>query len=160
MQPGFVESNLAELKKQLDEVGGLVTPEEWTAIHAAAQGRFENFENIENGVADENGFLPLEPFEPSTRENLPMFPVDRLPQGVADYIKAVSESVQVAPDMIATSVLASAATAVQRKYMVHPVADWMEPLNLYAVTIAEPSERKSPVFQEVTRPIEEYEERR
>ena len=158
MQPGFVESNLAELKKQLDEVGGLVTPEEWTAIHAAAQGRFENFENIENGVADENGFLPLEPFEPSTRENLPMFPVDRLPQGVADYIKAVSESVQVAPDMVATSVLASAATAVQRKYMVHPVADWMEPLNLYAVTIAEPSERKSPVFKEVPRPIEAYEE--
>ena len=117
----------------------------------------KGFGDIGDGVTDENGFLPLAPFEPSTRENLPMFPVDRLPQGIAEYVKAVSESVQVAPDMVATSVLASAATAVQGKYMVHPVSDWMEPLNLYAVTIAEPSERKSPVFKEVTRPIEEYE---
>ena len=113
---------------------------------------------FENETTDENGFLPLNPFEPSTRENLPIFPVDCLPQGIADYVKAVSESVQVAPDMVATSALASVATAVQGKYMVHPVSDWMEPLNLYAVTIAEPSERKSPVFKEVTRPIEEYEE--
>lgn len=163
MQPGFVEGNLAEMRKYLDEYGGNLSPEEWRKIHdkpepAAAPGVFGDFENIENEETDENGFLPLVPFEPSKRENLPMFPVDCLPRSIADYIKAVSESIQVAPDMVATSVLASVATAVQGKYMVHPWGDWMEPLNLYAVTIAEPSERKSPVFKEVTRPIEEYEE--
>lgn len=158
-------------RELLDTVGGLFTPKQWREIHgipetdtrpapmeqSSAAAR-RGFGGIGAGLTDENGFPPLEPFEPSTRDNLPMFPVDRLPQGIADYVKAVSESVQVAPDMVATSILASVATAVQGKYMVHPVADWMEPLNLYAVTIAEPSERKSPVFKEVTRPIEKYEE--
>ena len=174
MQAGFAEGNLAETRELLDTVGGLFTPEQWREIHgipetdtrpapmeqspAAAQRGFGGFEGFGDEARDENGFFPLEPFAPSTWENLPLFPVDRLPQGISNYIKAVSESVQVAPDMVATSVLASVATALQRKYMGHPVSDWMEPLNLYAVTIAEPSERKSPVFKEVTRPIEEYEE--
>lgn len=110
-----------------------------------------------NSVNFVNGFSPLERFEPSTRENLPAFPVDCLPRGIATYIKAVSESIQVSPDMAATVALGTAATTVQGKYVVHPVGDWREPLNIFAATIAPPSERKSPVYKEETRPIEIWE---
>lgn len=48
------------------------------------------------------------------------------------------------------------AVCVQRKFIVNPKPGWVEPLNLYAVIVAKPSERKSPVMKAMTRYLYEY----
>ena len=88
---------------------------------------------------------------------LPAFPVDALPAEIADYVNAVAESTQTPPDMAATAALAVIALAVQGKYKVRGKEDWIEPVNLYAVNVAEPAERKSAVISLMTRFMSEYE---
>lgn len=88
---------------------------------------------------------------------LPPFPVDALPEAIADYVNAVAESTQTPPDMAATAALAVLALATQGKYKVRGKEDWVEPVNLYAVNVAEPAERKSAVISLMTRFMSEYE---
>ena len=89
--------------------------------------------------------------------SLPDFPVDALPDAIADYVHAVAESTQTPPDMAATAALAIVALTMQGKYKVRGKDDWVEPVNLYAVNVAEPAERKSAVISLMTRFMSEYE---
>lgn len=89
--------------------------------------------------------------------DLPTFPVDALPDAIADYVNAVAESTQTPPDMAATAALAVIALSIQGKYKVRAKADWVEPVNLYTVNVAEPAERKSAVISLMTRFMSEYE---
>ncbi len=89
--------------------------------------------------------------------SLPDFPVDALPDAIADYVHAVAESTQTPPDMAATAALAIVALTMQGKYKVRGKDDWIEPVNLYAVNVAEPAERKSAVISLMTRFMSEYE---
>lgn len=73
------------------------------------------------------------------------------------FIRAVIESLQVAPGMVAPAVLATMSAALMKKFFIHLEGDHVEPPNLYIVVIAEASERKSPTMKEVTRPIYEFE---
>lgn len=49
-----------------------------------------------------------------------------------------------------------ASMAVQMKYVIRPIDGWIEPLNLYMVVVARPSERKSPVMREVMAVVYKY----
>lgn len=89
--------------------------------------------------------------------NLPPFPVGTLPDTVKDYVLGLAESTQTPVDMCACSVLAALALCVQGRYKIQGKPDWVEPLNLYVVSIAEPSERKSAVISAVANPITAYE---
>lgn len=88
---------------------------------------------------------------------LPPFPVDALPSKVKDYVLAVAESTQTPVDMAATAALTIMATCLQGKYKVAAKPDWIEPLNLYALMIAEPSERKSAIVNLMSKPMRAYE---
>lgn len=94
------------------------------------------------------------PFE---EPNLPTFPVHTLPDTVRDYVTALAESTQTPVDMCACSVLAALALCIQGKFKIQGKPDWIEPLNLYVVSIAEPSERKSAIISAVSKPITAYE---
>lgn len=91
-------------------------------------------------------------------EVLPVFPVGCLPSVMREYVKAVSEAVQVTADMAAVAALATAALCVQKKFLVKGKENWLEPLNLYAVVVAPPAERKSAVMQAMTKFVYEYEQ--
>lgn len=84
------------------------------------------------------------------------FPVEALPTKIKPYIKAVSESLQVPVDMTATFVLAILSLCVQKKYVIQVKQDWIEPLNLYTLVVARPSERKSVTLKETLKPINAY----
>jgi len=88
---------------------------------------------------------------------LPPFPVEALPKVVRDYVLAVSESTQTPVDMSASAALGVLSICTQGKYRIRGKQDWVEPLNLYIVIIAEPSERKSAVISFSTRPVNEFE---
>ena len=53
-------------------------------------------------------------------------------------------------------VLSTMSLCVQGKFQIDIKPGWIEPLNLYAVTINRPSERKSPALKEATQPVYDY----
>lgn len=73
----------------------------------------------------------------------PTFPVDAFPPAIRDYVLAVAETTQTPVDMAATAALAVLALCQQGKYRIKGKDDWIEPLNLFTVIVAESSERKS-----------------
>lgn len=58
--------------------------------------------------------------------------------------------------MAGAAVITVASIAVQMKYAICPIEGWIEPLNLYMVVVARPSERKSPVIREVMAVVYKY----
>ena len=98
-----------------------------------------------------------EPPIPFSQHALPSFPVDAFPPAIRDYVLAVAETTQTPVDMSATAALAVLALCQQGKYRIKGKDDWIEPLNLFAVIVAEPSERKSAVISFMTHPVSRYE---
>ena len=96
-------------------------------------------------------------FEMPDTNKLSVFPVDLLPTVIRDMSKDTAEALQVSNDMAAVAVLAAISLSVQGKFCVNPLPGWLESLNLYTTIIAEPSERKSSVYREITKPIFQYE---
>lgn len=94
---------------------------------------------------------------PFAQAILPAFPVEALPPTVRDYVLAVAESTQTPVDMSASAALAILALCEQGKYRIRGKADWTEPLNLFVVIVAEPSERKSAVISFMTKPLNTFE---
>lgn len=107
----------------------------------------------QQGSAQDTGFAPFEPFEPSGSPQLPDFPVEALPEPVRSYAQAVAECLQVPVDMPAAVLLAVFALASQGLFKINPKPGWAEPLNLYLVVVAPPSDRKSPVLKEICYPV-------
>ena len=85
------------------------------------------------------------------------FPLDALPGDIAAYVSAVAESTQTPVDMAGVAALSILSVCLQGKYRIRGKVDWMEPLNLYALIIATPSERKSAVLSRMLRPLNTYE---
>ena len=94
---------------------------------------------------------------PFTQHTLPTFPVDAFPPAIRDYVLAVAETTQTPVDMAATAALAVLALCQQGKYRIKGKDDWIEPLNLFTVIVAEPSERKSAVISHMAGAVHQYE---
>ena len=94
---------------------------------------------------------------PFTQHTLPTFPVDAFPPAIRDYVLAVAETTQTPVDMAATAALAVLALCQQGKYRIKGKDDWIEPLNLFTVIVAEPSERKSAVISHMTGAVHRFE---
>lgn len=98
-----------------------------------------------------------EPPIPFTQHILPQFPVDAFPPAIRDYVLAVAETTQTPVDMAVTAALAVLALCQQGKYRIKGKDDWIEPLNLFTVIVAEPSERKSAVINHMTGAVHRFE---
>ena len=98
-----------------------------------------------------------EPPIPFTQHTLPTFPVDAFPPAIRDYVLAVAETTQTPVDMAATAALAVLALCQQGKYRIKGKDDWIEPLNLFTVIVAEPSERKSAVISHMAGAVHRFE---
>lgn len=107
---------------------------------------------------DENGFVTFVPFVTPSINQLSTFPIEMFPSVIKDYSMAVAESLQVSIDMVAVAILGIMALCLQGEFYVQPKEDWKEPLNLYILVIARPSERKSPTMKEITDPVYKYAE--
>jgi hypothetical protein len=66
---------------------------------------------------------------------------------------AVAEKMQVPLELPCTVALGVLAACCQKKTVVRVDADYIEPLNLYTLAIAQSGERKSPVFRILTAPV-------
>lgn len=127
-----------------------------------AEQAFNSFEGFEGQgtIAEIDGktvtFAPFAPFAPPSISKLPVFSVECLPPAVRDYVKTVAENLQVSVDMPAVAALAVISLCVQGKFIINPKPGWLEPLNLYTVIVAKPSDRKSPMLKTMTRRVYEF----
>ena len=94
---------------------------------------------------------------PFDRIELPAFPIEAMPKNLREYLPALSNSLQVNADMVCCNALGILAACCQGKYKVEIKPDWREPLNLYILNIAQPSERKSAAISMQTKPMITYE---
>lgn len=115
-----------------------------------AEDIFDEFEHTDDVPIWEQ---PI-PFDSLT---LPSFPVNELPVIFAEYVRAVAETTQTAPDMAATASLAVLALSLQGKFMIEGKKDWREPLNLYTAIVAKPSELKSAIMALMSEPVKSFE---
>ena len=88
---------------------------------------------------------------------MPPFPVTVLPAMLAEFVTAEAEAMQTPADLAAMLCLAVCAAAVAKKFEVRVRDDWLEPVNLFTVTVLEPGNRKSAVFSHATAPLREFE---
>lgn len=88
---------------------------------------------------------------------LSAFPIHCLPKVLKGYVEAVSEELQIPIAMVASGVLGVISVTNQGKYLVEGKEGWKEPVNLYILIIARPSERKSPTMVKIIKPLVEYE---
>ena len=88
---------------------------------------------------------------------LPAFPIDALPDVLKNYVSDVAESTQTPIDMAGVASLAIMTIAMQPRYKVIGKSDWEEQLSLYCMIVAEPSDRKSAVFNQIIKAIQAFE---
>lgn len=100
-----------------------------------------------------------EPPVPFDEVRLPPFPVEALPEKVRPYVEAVAETTQTPVDMAGSSSIGVMATCMQGKYRVRAKADWTEPVNVFMISVAPPSERKSAVNGHTLKPVSGHEMR-
>lgn len=88
----------------------------------------------------------------------PVFPTDSLPTWLAHFVRAQSTASQVPEDMTGMLALSALSAAVQGR--INAIANngtWTEPICLYTAVVMAPGERKSSVFEQVTRPLVDWE---
>lgn len=115
------------------------------------KGNSEDFENSAPTLK-----IPFEPFEKDDDDEKMPFPVQCLPEVIQGIVRDTAESLQVPPDFAAMAVLGIISTCIQGKYQIELKPGWIEQVNLYLITAARPSERKSPTLQVFTPALDRY----
>lgn len=99
---------------------------------------------------------PLAPLPEAT--DPPAFPTDALPTWISHFVRALSTASQVPEDMTGMLVLSALSAAAQgRMNAISNNGTWTEPVCLYTSVVMPPGERKSSVFEQVSRPLVEWE---
>lgn len=88
---------------------------------------------------------------------VPPFPVSIFTQTIKSMVGHVAESIQTPIDLPAVVGLGVLSACIQGKFEIIPKSGWREPLNIYGVSLLDPSTRKSPVFDAMTNPFRQYE---
>ncbi|MFA6076033.1 MAG: DUF3987 domain-containing protein [Negativicutes bacterium] len=158
--PGISEIETAKGKRKgVDENGADVsdwlaaghTLEELLAIAAGAGSELPIM--VCTDFLDEDVMLPevyrgLEPAE---------YPIDAFPGWLQEYVLQVALATQTPVDLPGNAALAVLSAALAQKIKVRAKQDWLEQVNLYIVTLLEPSNLKSAVMSQLDFPVKSYE---
>ncbi len=90
--------------------------------------------------------------------DLPQVAPECIPPVLRDYALECAKHYQTAFEMPLFCALSCLATAIQGKFQVELKKGYVEPLNLYTIITAEPSELKSPTLKRFKLPLEQWEE--
>lgn len=89
----------------------------------------------------------------------PLFPVEALPSWMGNFCRDVAKSMKTPIDLCGCMCLSALSLAVSKKYKVQAKSDHIEHLNIWTLTLLEPSNCKSPVAKLMIEPIRAYEKR-
>lgn len=88
---------------------------------------------------------------------VPPFPIHIFNEPIKAMVKHAAESLQTPTDLPSVVGLGILSACIQNKFEINPKSDWREPLNLYNISLLEPSTRKSAVFSIMTKQFRQYE---
>lgn len=88
---------------------------------------------------------------------LPTFDISIYPQWIKNFVEQVAEETQTPICFAAVSMISVLSTTVLSKFRLKVRGQWTESLGIYSVVVAEPSARKSSVFNLLYEPIFEFE---
>lgn len=90
---------------------------------------------------------------------LPIFPIEVLPDWMGVFCNDVAKSMKTPIDLAGCMCLSALSLAVTKKYKVKVKEGHVEHLNIWTLTLLEPSNLKSPVTRAMVDPIRAYEKR-
>lgn len=100
-------------------------------------------------------FQPIE----KLREDVPVrnFPVNALPPVLCEMVTGIAETTSTDTAMAATSMISAISYCFTGLYRMQGKQDHSEPPAIYSFTVADPSERKSPVVKLIKKPFVDFE---
>lgn len=110
----------------------------------------------EAGVTDQP--TTFEVFQPFGSRVGPNFPVEMLPNTLANYVNASVGSFQMNSSAIAPWILGAVSGSVARKFEVQAAPGWREPLAIFAVVALPSASRKSAAISAISAPLYDYEQ--
>jgi hypothetical protein len=99
-----------------------------------------------------------EPPAPFFEFDLPEFPVDALSSWKRSFVENLAIATQTPVDLGGNLSLTVCGAAVARNVRIEARKGWQEPLNIYDLIALKSANRKSAVFEEITRPLFDYEQ--
>ena len=87
---------------------------------------------------------------------LPKYPLECLPDTIQKMVRGVANNTETSEEMGASIVLGILAACIQGKYEIEGKKHHVEPLSIYSLVVADPAERKSPVFEKMAAPLKKY----
>lgn len=110
-------------------------------------------------MQDPNSAIDKEWPEPQPLERVqpPTWPENVFPVPFEKFIRELSRSTETPIELSAMIALSVIASIYQKKYVVQVKEDYAEPTNLWTAVVLPPASRKSKVFNEVMKPIKEWE---
>ena len=112
-------------------------------------------ERTDTNLNDNNQWATPTPLRPDGTNLLP-FPVNALPPIIGDMADAIATTTSTDVAMAGTAILSAASYCFSGVYRMSAKRDHTEPLVLDALTVAEPSFKKSPVISMVKRPYIQF----
>lgn len=112
-----------------------------------------------DGVVPDGTLFEGHPIPLTSGVPVPPFPVDALPDWIADMVRGVAEATQTDLAMAGAVALVVLATCNGGCAQIEIRPQWHEPLVLHIVVVAAPGERKSAVLRLMTAPVYEAERR-
>ena len=107
--------------------------------------------------ADAGDFAARHPQPLTHSHDLPEFPTEELPPVIADMVRATATFTQTSEGMAAPVALAAVAAVVGGHVGVQVKPGYIESTNIWAMPVAPPAERKSPVHAVIVSPVLELE---
>lgn len=101
-------------------------------------------------------FEPLIPFD---QLKTPEIPSALLPSVLGDFVQNVSEVLLVPLAMPALTALGIVSAALAKKFVVSPLPDWKESINIYCQIAMLPASNKSQTLKFLKSPVDEWEEK-
>jgi len=99
---------------------------------------------------------PDDSTDPAFEEQLPSFPLECLPSWLSHYVREVAAAIEVPLELAVTAALSVVSAAIDGRLRVKVHEQYTVTANIFAACVLPPSERKSPVVSEVTRPLIEF----
>jgi hypothetical protein len=121
----------------------------WRQVHHDVRSGIEKFRH-----QSRDDSLPV--FDPWERYIVPDFPLRVLPLAVQKYVTSQSVVIGCDPSALAMAALTAISGALDHRFAVKMMrsGNWWEHPRLWTLLVGDPSRKKTPVINDVTRPLE------
>ncbi|MET8947626.1 DUF3987 domain-containing protein [Streptomyces sp. NPDC004542] len=140
-------------------------PEGWSPADEDPDNDVEPLRQSAGEPDDEPVLVEVDKPVPLTFQRAPEFPVHVLPGQLRAYVEAVARAYQQTPDLAFATALFNISVATRRAYKAFKfnvpmgAEDWSESLAIWVLVLLDSGERKTPVVNLISKPLDKWEAR-